>query len=441
MKLYYYIWILLIIGIGLNFIDYNLFLNLLSVVWYIASILIIYLAIKSSIKYKFKQINIKEIIIALKSKSNNNISPIASLCISLAAKIGVGSLSGIALAIYFGGIGTIFWLIIISLFVSINTFLECVLGINYREKINNRFVGGPSYYIKKCLGNKKLSRLYSILVIISYSILFLSVQSNTIISVSKYIHINSLVMIIILLFSTLLIILNGISSISKVNQILVPIMLLLYFIIGIYIVIINYHMLPSIIYQVIKEAFNFKSIIATFLIGMQRAIFITESSLGTSAISASSCDNNPSKQGMIEVFGIHLTVFLICLTTFIIIVTSDYNNISFGSINGIEIVIYAFNYHFGDIGGYILSVITLLFAFSTIISSYYFGESNLYIFSKSKYINIIFKIIFMIIILLSCFIKPYIIWNLTDYFVAILAIINVYAIIKIEYKMDKLYHY
>ena len=129
----------------------------LSIIWYIASILIIYLAIKGSIKYKFIQLNIQEIIKGIKSKSNNDIKPLSSLCISLAAKIGVGSLSGIALAIYYGGIGTIFWIVIIGLLISINTYIECILGIKYRIKIKNRYIGGPSYYIKKCLNNKYLS--------------------------------------------------------------------------------------------------------------------------------------------------------------------------------------------------------------------------------------------------------------------------------------------
>ena len=80
----------------------------LSIIWYVASILIIYLAICLTKKYRFKQLNLKKIILSLKSKSSNNITPLASLSVSLAAKIGVGSLSGVALAIYFGGIGTIF---------------------------------------------------------------------------------------------------------------------------------------------------------------------------------------------------------------------------------------------------------------------------------------------------------------------------------------------
>ncbi len=432
MKIQTIIVIIIIIGLGLNVLNYEYFHYYLSIVWYLSSIMILYLAIKYTIKYKFKQFNIKKIFQSLLSKSNNDITPISSLSISLAAKIGVGSLSGIALAIFYGGIGTIFWIVIISLLVSINAFVECKLGIKYRERIGNTLIGGPSYYIKKCLNNKILSYLYSILVIIGYSAIFLSIQTNTIIEISSYYKINNIYIVIILVITVTLIIIKGLKGIDKVNNILVPIMIFIYLIIGIIITINNIELMPKMLIQTITMAFKPQTFISVFLIGMQRAIFITESSIGTSAISASTCDNSPDKQGLLEVFGIYITIFIVCLTTFIIIVTSNYNSINLNNINGIEIVLYALNYHFGNLGSIILSIITFMFAYSTIISSYYFGESNLTYISKKKYGKLIFKIAFIIIIIISSYIKPNILWNLIDFLVAILAIINTYAIIRIN---------
>ena len=431
MKLYPSIIILIILSIIFNLFNYTYFTKLLSITWYIASILIMYSSIKYSYKYKFIQLKISKLIEAIKSKSKNNISPLSSLCVSLAAKIGVGSLSGIALCLYYGGLGAIFWLCIISLIIPINTYLECILGIKYREKEGNKYYGGPSYYILKCLNNKKLAILYSILTIITYSGLFLSIQSNTIANAVSYFNINSIFIVAILSISTLIIVLLGLKGISKVNSILVPVMLLLYIILGIYIIFSNYSVLSSIFIKVIKEAFNFKNIIPAFLIGMQRSIFITESSLGTSAISASSCDNEPEKQAMLEVLGIHIITFIVCLTTFLIIATTDYQTLSFTNLNGIELVLHAFNYHFGSSGPVLLVVITILFAFSTIISSYFFAETSLNILTKNKYINNMYKILFILIIIISCYIKPSILWNLCDYFIALLAIINISSIIKI----------
>lgn len=422
--------IFIIISIICNFINYDYFNIFQSFAWSIASILIIYSAIKYTIRYRGVQFRIRKIIGSLRSKSKNNISPLSSLSISLAAKIGVGSLSGVALTLYFGGLGSMFWLCLISLLVSVNTYVECILGIKYRDKLGKNYLGGPSYYIKKCLGNKWLSRLYGILIIITYSGLFLSIQSNTIVATLSSFEIDKSLVVFILSLVTFLIIWKGIGNISFVNSILVPVMLIFYLVLGIYVTYNNFSSLGGILKNVIVSAFNIKSIIPVFIIGMQRAIFITESSIGTSAMSASLCDNEASKQGTLEVLGIHITTFLVCVTTFLIIVTSNYLNINFENINGIEIVMYAFNYHFGTKGMLILSIITCMFAFSTIISSYFFGENNLKVFNVKG--NIIYKIIFILIIVISGYVNPTMLWNLTDYFIAILSIINVSSILRIK---------
>ena len=431
MKMNLFIIILLGVGIILNIFNYNIFLGLLSMIWYIVSVLIIYSGIKYSCRYKFIQFRFSKFIDAIKSKSNNDISPLSSLSMSLAAKIGVGSLSGVALALYFGGVGSIFWMCVISMIVSINTFVECKLGIKYRDKIDNNFVGGPSFYIKKCLNNKYLSLLYGILVIVTYSGLFLSIQSNTIVSVLSFFDISTTFIVVVLSIVIFIIIGKSVNNIFLVDSILVPIMLFFYVSLGIYVVI-NSNNIIEIFKLMIREALNIKSIIPVFLIGMQRAIFISESGIGTSAISASSCDNDPSKQGMLEILGIHITIFLVCFVTFLIIVTSSYNMVDFGDINGIEIVMYAFNYHFGKFGRVILSIITILFAFSTIISGYFFGENNVRIFTNNKMVINIFKIMVILVIIISGYVSPQILWNLTDYLIAILAIINVSSILRIN---------
>ena len=164
-KLFITIISLIMLAIYINIINVDYFNKLLAIIWSVTSIILIYTAIKYTIKYKFIQLNIKKIIKGIKSKSNNSISPLSSL-------------SGVALAIYFGGLGTIFWIWIISILVAVNTYLECILGVKYK--------GGPSTYIKKVLKDKKLSTLYSILIIISYSFLFFSIQSNTIIKSTFY---------------------------------------------------------------------------------------------------------------------------------------------------------------------------------------------------------------------------------------------------------------
>jgi len=414
---------LIMLAIFINIINVDYFNKLLAIIWSVTSIILIYTAIKYTIKYKFIQLNIKKIIKGIKSKSNNSISPLSSLSLSLAAKIGVGSLSGVALAIYFGGLGTIFWIWIISILVAINTYLECILGVKCK--------GGPSTYIKKVLKDKKLSTLYSILIIISYSFLFLSIQSNTIIKTLEVFNLNTHICIILLTLIVYVIISKGVSRISFVNSILVPFMLIVYLLLGIYVLIKNSNNIPLMFNNIIKSAFNIKSIISVFLIGMQRAIFITESGIGTSAISSSVVENNEENQAMLEVMGIHITTFLVCNVTFIIIAMSNYTEINFNNINGIELVLHAFNYHFGSLGTTILSLITIMFAFSTITSGYFFGENNLMNLTPSTIIKNIFKILSLLVLILSAYISPKILWNYTDLFVALLAIINITSILRI----------
>lgn len=431
MKMFVIIISLIIIGLFLNVVNYDCFLFFLSICWYIASIFILYSSIRYSFGYKFRQFNFVKLFKSVKSKSNNDVSPMACLSLSLAAKIGVGSLSGVALALYFGGVGSIFWMLIISMLVSINTYIECITGIKYREKFGNRFVGGPSFYIKKCLNNKYLSLLYGVLVIVTYSGLFLSIQSNTIVNVLVDFDLNIHVIVFLLCLITFLIIAKGAKNIFLVNSFLVPIMLVFYLLLGMYIVF-NSNNLTAIFKLMLNEAFNLKSIIPVFLVGMQRAIFISESGIGTSAISASSCDNDSESQGMLEVLGIHITTFLVCFITFLIIVTSDYNSVNFVNINGIEIVMYAFSYHFSGFGKIFLAIITVMFAFSTIISGYFFGENNVRIFSNNKKVINIFKLMVIFIVFVSSYVSANILWNLTDFFIAILAIINISSILRIN---------
>lgn len=430
MKISKFIIILIIVSCILFLFNYNLFNYLLSFIWYIATILIIYSSLKFSKRNKFIQFNLKKIFKSFKTKKNCKVNPLSSLCVSLAAKIGVGSLSGVALCLYYGGIGSIFWLIIFSLFMAINTYMECLLGFECREKIDNKYIGGPSFYINKKLKDKRLGILYSILIILTYGVFFLSIQSNTIVSTLRLFNINDNYIVIMLSLIVLIVLIFGVKGILKINTILVPLMLLFYFILGIDVFIKYYYKMPIIFNKLLKDLLDIKKIFPAIMIGLQKSVFITESSLGTSAISASTCDNDPKNQALLEVSGIYIILFFVCLVTFVIISTSNYDSIEFNNINGIEILIYAFKFHFGNRGIINLSIVTVLFALSTIISSYFFVESNLKIYFGNKF-NVIFKLLFLLIVIGSCFINANILWNLCDLFMAFLIIINVSSILKI----------
>lgn len=410
-----------------------------KIIWSVATVIIFLLGIYYSISLKFPQLKIKLFKNCFKKRKNCTITPFKILNMTLAGRIGVGSLAGIAIAIYYGGPGTIFWIWISSILTASLSFVESFLGVLYKEKDGKNYKGGPSFYIDKGLHKKKLAKIYAILIIASYFIGFLTIQANTIsVSFNNMTGISKELIGILLAIITFIVIWKGLNSIANASSKIVPFMGVLYFILGIYILLKNYTKLPSIIYTIFKSAFCLKDMgigfLTSFLIGIQRGIFSNEAGLGTGAIASGTCeDDNKIGQGMLQVVGVYFTSFIICTITAFIILTSDYYILNLENINGIEIIQYAFEYHLGSLGNIILFIIVFLFAFSTIITVYYYGESNLkYLSKKIGKKTTILKIVMVLLIIYGSLAKADILWNIVDIFVALLAIINLYSIYQLK---------
>ena len=155
--------------------------NISNVLWISVIVLMLISSLYFSVKLKFIQFDFKEMIKNIvKNDSDSQISPFSSLMLTLAGRIGVGSISGVALAIYVGGSGAIFWLWMMAFIGAINTFAETVLASKYNVADGDVYAGGPSYYIERGLKKRYLGVLYSVFIIICYVCLFLGIQSNTI---------------------------------------------------------------------------------------------------------------------------------------------------------------------------------------------------------------------------------------------------------------------
>lgn len=396
-----------------------------SIIWSLVIIFLLIISIIYSKKLKFLQLKFYKLLTPLKNKDN-----IKALCISLGGKIGVGSLSGIAIAIYYGGVGVIFWIWLCSLITSIISYVETYLGVIYKEKDNS----GTFYYLKNGLNNKKLSFIYAVILLLTFIIGFNSIQTNTMIKLFNIDNIFIIKSILMIIF--IYIIFKGKELVSKISTIIVPIMMFIYIIIGLYIIINNINLIPSIFNNIIKEIFNKNTLISGLLIGIQRSIFATEIGTGTSSIATSGVKDTPHNQGLSQIFGVHFISFIICTITFFIVVLSNYNNLTFSDINGIELISYAFNYHLGNIGNILLITITFLFSFSTVISSYYYGEISLKFLTKINKLKLfIYKILVLIFIYLGMTLKATFIWSLVDIFLGLLTLINIYALYKLRDKV------
>ncbi len=411
-----------------------------DVLWSVAIVLLLGGGIYFSIKLKFPQLRFKKMFSGFKNDNNQEISPYKSLTMSLAARIGVGSLAGIALAIYIGGPGTVFWIWLTAIITSINAFCESYLGAKYQEKDGKAYKGGPSFYIRNGLKNKRLAISYAILIIIAYVVGFMTIQANTITkSLEPYLNISPLMIGIILALLSGYIIWKGLKGIISATSKMVPVMGLSYLVVSLFIVFMNINHIPAILSTIIKSAFNFKSasigLLSTFIIGIQRGIFSTEAGLGSGSIASSTSGvKNKIGLGLIQILGIYFTSFIICTATAFIILTSDYTALSFTDINGIELTQYALKYHLGSFGNIFLIFSILSFAFSTIIAGYYYGESNLKFLIKDikkTHINLL-KLFTVILLIIGSITSPTLLWKIVDILVACLAIINMYSIISMR---------
>lgn len=407
-----------------------------SILWASATILILYSGIFYTFKLKFVQFRFIDMFKNLFKKTDSKVSPFESLMIVLGGRIGVGSIAGIALSIYLGGVGSIFWMWIIGFISAPLSFSETILGIKYQKKVNDEYIGGPSNYLKYGLNKPNLSKLYSFIIVFSYIGGFLSIQANTITtSIVNYININPLIIGITLALVSFIIILGGVNNISKVSKYLVPIMSLIYILASFFIIVINYEKVPLVFMNILSDAFNFKSfgfgVISSMIVGIQRGIFSNEAGLGTGAIAASCVNSNPASCGFVQMIGIYITTFLICTATALVILTTD--NIDVNVINGIELTQEAFIMNLGSLGNIVVILSIILFAFSTVLSGYYDGEASL----KSIFPNIsknkllILKIVTFVVILFGSITKANLIWSFVNILTSLLAIINSYALIKL----------
>ena len=411
--------------------------NISSILWIYTTIIILLVGIYLIFYFHFPYQ-----LISNKVKSTDKIdtySKFKILNLALASKIGVGSISGIAVALVVGGPGTIFWIWISTLLLSFYTFVETKSGIKYKVKKSKEIIGGPQVYIKNILNKPKLSILYGLLIIITYLIAFIMIQANTMInSISTNISINKSLLTLLLIIVMIVITKKGINYISRVVSVLVPIMGLIYLIIGLYIIFTNLEVIPHILDIVFKDAFKINSIFRLpIIIGFQRAVFSNEIGMGTtSMICALSSNDDYIQESKIQIIGTCFITLIVCSISAIILLTSNITFSSIENINGMELMNYSFYYHFNIFGKYLLTLIISLFSFSTIITSYYYGKININYLFNNKKDNIVVLIV-IIVIYISNYLSYSSIWAIVDIMCSLTTIINIYSLFKMRKELKK----
>ena len=414
-------------------------------IWtYVLIAMLIVIGLYFTFKTKFVQFgNIKEMFKLLgegtssKDKSKGQVSSFQAFCIGTASRVGTGNLAGVASAIAIGGPGAVFWMWLIALIGSASAFIESTLAQIYKVKDGDSFRGGPAYYMEKGLKKKWMGIAFSILIIICFGFAFNSVQSNTITAAFySTFNTNKLIVGIILTVLTLIIIFGGVNRIAKISSILVPIMAVAYIVIALFIIIMNFNQIPSLFKTIFENAFGIKQVVgggigAALLQGIKRGLFSNEAGMGSAPNAAATATvSHPAKQGLIQTLGVFTDTLIICTSTAFIILLSGVP--LDGSVKGIELTQMALVSQVGPWGGTFISICILLFAFSSIIGNYYYGETNIQFITENKVVLYVYRILVAAMVLFGSIASMDLVWNIADVFMGLMAILNLIAIVLLS---------
>lgn len=428
--------------------------NFNAFIWNYIAIFMLGAGIYLTIKTKFAQLTMLPEMFKLVtkgiSKKVNGISGFQAFCVSLASRVGVGNIAGVAIAIVTGGPGAIFWMWVTAFFCCSTSFVECTLAQIY--KIPNKdgtFYGGPAYYMKNALKQPILAYIFSILMCLMFCMVY-SVQANTItISTETTFGINRLAMTIFLCIVTALTVFGQMKGVAKISEKMVPIMAFMYIISAIIVSVMNFDKIPQVIYLIFHDAFSPKAVLGggigiAIMTGVRRGIFSNEAGVGSVPNAAATADAaHPVQQGFIQSFGVYVATFFVCgATAFIILLTGKYN---LGSApTGIELAQVSLGACFGNIATQLLSIIIFLFAFSTIIGNYYYAEIIIAFFKhdNNKFYMNIFRVIVVITVFIGGLQDLSLVWESTDLIMGFLCITNTYAILRLsKYSFEVLNDY
>ena len=369
------------------------------------------------------------------TKGVKHISSFQAFAVSVSTRVGTGNLAGVASAIAIGGPGAVFWMWVIALIGSATAFVESTLAQLYKEKYKVSFIGGPAYYIQKGLHQRWMAVLFAILITCQFGLSNNSIQANTICSAMQEAFGWSPVWVGgIMAVLALFIVFGGIRRIAHFSAILVPIMAVGYVLLAVVIIILNIEQIPHVLKVIVLDAFGVEQVAGggigvTIMIGVRRGLFSNEAGEGSAPNAAATAfTTHPVKQGLIQALGVFTDTLLVCsCTAFIILISGLYQ---VPELNGIALTQSALQSEVGSIGPVFVAVAIFLFAFSTMIGNYYYGEVNICFITSNNTVLTLYRLCSCgLMIMFGALASFELVWNIVDFFMALLTMCNLIAIV------------
>lgn len=393
---------------------------------------------------------IKNVIIsALQSKNTKpgEISSFQALTTAIAAQVGTGNLAGTATAIVAGGPGAIFWMWFSAFFGMSTIFAESILAQKFKRKIGAQVIGGPAYYLDKGLGARKLAAFFAVCCILALGFIGNMVQANSIsLAFNNAFELTPWATGVFLVIITGLVIQGGVARIVSFTEGIVPLMAVIYIIGCTYSIAMRAEFIIPAFSSIFESAFRLESaaggaagltIREAMRYGVARGLFSNEAGMGsTPHAHAAATVSHPVKQGEVAIFSVFFDTFVILTLTALVILTSSFylDMVELPQqdwTSSIALTQSAFVSNFDHNGKYFIAVILLFFAFSTIISWYYFAEINVEYLFGLKGVKP-FKILVLLCVLLGAFTKIDLIWELADTFNGLMCIPNLIALLALR---------
>ena len=366
-----------------------------------------------------------------------HVSSFQAFAVSVATRVGTGNLAGVATAIAIGGPGAVFWMWAIALIGSATAFVESTLGQLFKQRHRDSFIGGPAYYIEKGLHCRWMALLFAVLITLTFGLSYNSIQSNTICgAMQEAFGWSPLPVGVALTVMALSIVFGGIHRIASVSAVLVPLMAIGYFVLAVVIILMNIEQIPHVLKVILSSAFGLEqgvggAVGATIMNGVKRGLFSNEAGEGSAPnVAATATVSHPVKQGLIQALGVFTDTLLVCsCTAFVILVSGLY---SVPELNGIALTQAALNSEVGSFGPPFIALAIFLFAFSSIIGNYYYGEANIRFITSSKTVLTVYRLFSGgVVVMFGAVASLEVVWSLGDLFMALLTACNLVAIVRL----------
>ena len=361
-----------------------------------------------------------------------------AFAVSLSSRVGTGNLAGVASAIFIGGPGAVFWMWMMALFGAATAFVESTLAQLYKRRGRDSYYGGPAYYMQQGLHRKWMGILFAVLITVTFGMANQVIQSNTLCSaLADSFAVDIRWVGVALTAATLCIIFGGIRRISHFASIVVPFMAVGYVILAIVVILINISEIPAMLWLIVRSAFGLEQAVGggigiAVMQGVKRGLFSNEAGEGSAPNAAAiASTSHPVKQGLLQALGVFTDTIIICTcTAFIILLSGIYTE----GYDGILLTKYALEAHIGKAGGAFVTAAIFLFAYSTIIANYFYGETNIrFVTGRSWAVNA-FRVVSGAMVMLGAVVSLQEAWSIVDVAMGVMTIVNLVAIIELSPK-------